>query len=122
MSQRLLANAASRARATQGACAQVSRRALAALVAAATTLACAFAQAPEASGIERLIAQDAARLLDHDAPEVRGEAALVVAASGDVRHEARLLELALEVLHGGRRREQAPVSYTHLTLPTICSV
>ena len=67
-------------------------------------MVCAFAQAPEASGIERLIAQDAARLLDHDAPEVRGEAALVVAASGDVRHEARLLELASDPAPAARRR------------------
>lgn len=54
----------------------------------------AFAQAPPASGIERLVATDAVQQLASKDAEIRGEAAIIVAAAGRVDQELRLLELA----------------------------
>ncbi|MEC8651347.1 MAG: HEAT repeat domain-containing protein [Planctomycetota bacterium] len=65
-----------------------------AAVALATSGLCAFAQAPAPSGIERLVAADAAAALWSRDAESRGEAALILAAQGSGRYEARLLELA----------------------------
>lgn len=50
--------------------------------------------APELAGIERLVAADALRHLDSPEPDVRGEAALIVASTGDPALEPRLLALA----------------------------
>ncbi|MBL8732129.1 MAG: hypothetical protein JNN13_07145, partial [Planctomycetes bacterium] len=52
----------------------------------------AFAQAQES--IERLVADDAARLLTHADPLVRGEAALVVAAAGRSALLPKLVDLS----------------------------
>ena len=104
MSQRYAANAARRAarpRALGSASAAGVARACALWLSSAL---CAFAQAPEASGIERLVAADAARALWSDDPECRGEAALIVAAEGGRRYERRLLELALDKEDSARRR------------------
>ncbi|MCK5943952.1 MAG: HEAT repeat domain-containing protein, partial [Planctomycetes bacterium] len=65
---------------------------------------CAFAQSPEASGIERLVATDADRELASKDPVTRGEAALIVASAGRVAHEARLLELAADPANAARHR------------------
>lgn len=62
-------------------------------------LACALsaiAQAPPASGIERLVATDAVQRLNSKDAEIRGEAAIIVAAAGRVDQEPRLLELAMD--------------------------
>jgi len=64
----------------------------------------AFAQAPQASGIERLVTKDAASALYSADAETRGEAALIVARSGETQHEARLLELAEDPAPTARRR------------------
>ena len=56
------------------------------------------------SGVGRLVAQDAAPDLFCDAPERRGEAALLVAATGDRAHEPRLLELARDPDPAARHR------------------
>lgn len=68
------------------------------------TALCAIAQAPGASGIERMVAKDAAAQLDSKDPETRGEAALIVAASGSTAHENRLLALATDPAPAARRR------------------
>lgn len=104
MSQRHAANAARQAaRPRVTVPAQIVCIARACAISLSSAL-CAFAQAPEASGIERLVAADAARALWSDAPECRGEAALIVAADGDPRFERRLLELAADEADIARRR------------------
>jgi len=73
----------------------------------AMLLACGLsgiAQAPIASGLERMVAQDAAALLDHQDAEVRGEAAIVVASQGRIEHEAALLEIAADPKPAARHR------------------
>ena len=64
----------------------------------------AFAQAPPMSGIERLVATDAISKLDNADPKVRGEAALIVASTGQVEQEPRLLELAVDPAPEARQR------------------
>jgi hypothetical protein len=86
-----------------------------ALVLLATAL-CASAQAPGASGIERMVAKDAAAELQSKDAETRGEAALIVAATGSVVHEARLLELAVDPAPAARRR--ATIALGLLATPT----
>lgn len=64
----------------------------------------AFAQAPITSGIERMVAHDATALLVSSDAETRGEAAIVVAASGAVGYEATLLEIAKDADPAARHR------------------
>ena len=62
-------------------------------------LACALsgsAQAPIASGIERMVTRDAVPLLDHPDAETRGEAAIVIGSRGGIEQEPRLLRIATD--------------------------
>lgn len=106
MSQRPAANAASVGRRARAAARALASDAARIALALATSALCAFAQAPAPapSGIERLVTGDAAAALWSDDPESRGEAALIVAAAGGARHEARLLELASDPADAARRR------------------
>ena len=120
MSQRHAANAARQAaRPRVTVPAQIVCIARACAISLSSAL-CAFAQAPEASGIERLVAADAARALWSDAPECRGEAALIVAADGDPRFERRLLELAADEADIARRR--ALIALGLLATPSAIAV
>jgi len=64
----------------------------------------AFAQAPPASGIERMVAADAVSKLSSVDAETRGEAAVIIASAGQVEHEQRLLELAKDPEPAARHR------------------
>jgi len=99
--------------------APIAARALRAGLAGLGLALCAFAQSPGgASGLERLVANDAAALLDSRDAETRGEAALVVAAAGDVRHEARLLELADDPAPAARQRATVALGLLATTAAT----
>ena len=66
-------------------------------------LLCAFAQGQD-QGIDRLVASEAQRLLQHDDPIVRGEAALIVAAAKQREAQPLLLQLAADPAPQTRRR------------------
>lgn len=66
-------------------------------------LLCAFAQAQDPS-LDRLVAGDAAQLLQHSDPIVRGEAAIIAATAGGVANQDALLAMASEPDDEARQR------------------
>ena len=66
-------------------------------------LLCAFAQAQDPS-LDRLVAGDAAQLLQHSDPIVRGEAAIIAATAGGVANQDALLAMASEPDDEARHR------------------
>lgn len=76
---------------------------------------CAFAHAQEAAPpLERVVAADCVRLLNHANPEVRGEAALIVAAEGSARVHDTLMAMA-------RERDETARIYGVLALGLLAS-
>jgi hypothetical protein len=64
----------------------------------------AFAQSSGKSSMERMVADDAITQLRSNDPITRGEAAIIVAASGNAAHESRILELANDPRQEARHR------------------
>lgn len=74
-----------------------------------------------ASGIERLVAADAAGKLSHQDAETRGEAAMIVATTGEIEHETVLITMAQDPEPEARHRATlalgllaTPNAITHL--------
>jgi len=78
-----------------------------------------FAQAPITSGIERMVASDAVPLLESNDAETRGEAAMVVAATGGIKHEPALLEIAKDTDPAARHKGMLALGL--LATPTAIS-